>query len=146
MDEKYKETRYVLKGNIAFYSPASGKILLSKHYADEPCVVEHELIHLLGEKYVWQGIKPKRLINQHAMFANAITSFLDKEDSHKKHKLGIANSKDFSKIRRYKLIPLEFQENIKDLRITSYRTGNYARELANGDLNKGLQLIYEQMK
>lgn len=155
LDESYEEVRRVFgEYKARYHKPVGvyledypiGFIQVLKDYLNEPGVLEHELIHLLGEKYIWQGIIPKRIINQDAITAYATTALLDKEDIQGFHKLGTATKKDFLKIKLYKLIPTDYQEFIKGFRTASIKIGNYARELANGDLEKGLNLICEVAK
>lgn len=135
------ETQRLLNYRGGVYSGLNGKIYLDFNKIKTPSLVEHETIHFLGNIRCWGLNYPKRIINHHSIAANIVVTLLDKEDYLGRHKLGEASIKEFKKLKWYKLLPIEFQEGIKDFSNTCFKIGNYARESG-----EGYNLLYKLSK
>lgn len=137
LDGRDPETQRLLNGRAGVYSRNNGKVYVDANQLGIPSLVEHEIIHLLGETWIWSLPFPRRLVKHHAVAANIAVTLLDKDDFLRKHRLGRAEESDFRRLRWYKLLPIEFQEGIKGFQNTCFRIGNYARESG-----KGYDLLY----
>ncbi|MCK5025204.1 MAG: hypothetical protein KAS15_01335 [Nanoarchaeota archaeon] len=133
VDGRDQGAQRLLNGRYGMYSRLNGRVYIDTNHRHCPSLVEHELIHLLGETYIWKLPFPRRVINQHSIAANIATTLFDEENLLKYHQLGEANNADFHKIRLYRLVPNELQEMIPDFRRTCERIGNYTRENGTGD-------------
>ncbi len=126
------DTQKLLNGRAGVYDRNNGRVYVDANSLSSPSLVEHEIIHLMGETRLWGLSIPRRLVNQHAVAANIAVTLLDTNDVLGFHDLGQADDADFRKLQRYKWLPIEFQEGIKDFQNTCFRVGNYARETGKG--------------
>lgn len=138
LDGNDSDTQSVLNGREGVYWKGIGKTYLDVNYIGTPALVEHEIIHLMGDMKISNKPFSKKLVKHHVVAANIVITLLDVEDSLGQQSLGVAIDKDFDKLKRYKILPIIFQERIKDFRDTCLRIGNYARESG-----KGFDILYE---
>lgn len=137
LDGKDEDAQRMLYGRVGVYSRLNRKMYVDANKLETPSLIEHEALHFLGETLTRGFPVPKRLVNHHAVAANVAITLLDSNDILGWHELGQADEKDFRKLAFYKLLPVEFQEGIRDFRNTCLRIGNYARESG-----KGQDLLY----
>ncbi len=132
LDGRDPDAQRILKRHVGVYSRPSGNVYVDVNWLNIPSLVEHEIIHLMGETTIRSLPFPRRLVNHHAVAANIATTLLDADDVLGHHNLGKADEADFKRLKLYKLLPIEFQEGILDFQKTCFRIGNYARENEDG--------------